>query len=32
MMQPAVEKGALDVLHAEGEGVVLLTTRLYSGE
>jgi hypothetical protein len=32
MMQPAMEKGVLDLLHAEGEGVVLLTTRLFSRE
>jgi hypothetical protein len=31
MMQPAMEKGALDLPHVEGEGVVLLTTRLYLG-
>jgi hypothetical protein len=32
MMQPAMAKDALDLPHAEGEGVVLLTTRLISGE
>jgi hypothetical protein len=30
-MQPAVETGALDLLHAEGRGVVLLTARLLIG-
>ncbi len=32
MMLPAKMAGKLDLLHAEGEGVVLLTTRLFSGE
>jgi hypothetical protein len=30
-MQSAIETGVLDLLHAEGRGMVLLTARLYYG-
>jgi hypothetical protein len=31
-MQPAVETGALDLPHEEGEGMGLIATRLFAGE